>query len=253
MKNNNIKLFSLILMVVLLAGVAHLMTGCQPSSGDYGVFDLRSDKPDAPVITAVLAGGVVDSATKTGLAGVAVKMFAVDKTLLREMNSVTDGSFLFNNVSPGTYLLETAVGSTQFDTATYTVLVNPDGTILPPNISLVVYPKGFTAETLVDIHGTVTASTTASLIASATLIPEKDVEVELFKAASNAPVGAAIATAKTQAMGKFLFPQQKPGIYIIKLTKPDLPKPDREDSYDLIVKNDGTAIPEIPLELILGN
>lgn len=69
MKNNNIKLFSLIVMAFLLAGVVQFLTGCQPSSGDYGVFDLRSDKPDAPagsLITASLTGKVVDSANKTG-------------------------------------------------------------------------------------------------------------------------------------------------------------------------------------------
>lgn len=244
MKNTNINLVSLIVLVVLLTGAVQFMTGCQPTSGDYGVFDLRSDSPDAPagsLITASLTGKVVDNAKKAGQAGVAVRMFAVDKTLLREMSSVTDGSFLFTEVPAGTYLLEAANGSTQFDTATYTVLVNSDGTILPANISLVVYPKGFSAEMLVDIHGQVTASTTSIL--------ENDVDVSLFRVVGGVPEATAMATAKTQAKGLFLFPQQKPGVYQIILSKPSRPG----DTYTLIVKNDGMATPDIPLELVLGD
>lgn len=244
MKNHNVKLLSLIALVFFLAGITQLMTGCKPTSGDYGVFDLRSDKPDVPAgaqITASLSGKVVDSATKTGQAGINVGLYSTAPGFLSKMNSTPDGSFLFKGVSPGTYLLEAAAGSAQFDTATYTVLVNSDGTILPTSISLAVYPKGFSAEKLVDIHGQVASSTPD--------VFEKDVVVSLFRVIDSVPEAEAIATAKTQALGLFLFPQQRPGIYLVRLAKTGR----TGDEYTIIVKNDGTAIPEIPLALVLGD
>lgn len=240
MKNHNVKLLSFIALVFFLAGIAQLMTGCKPTSGDYGVFDLRSDKPDVSgsQVTASLSGKVVDSATKTGQAGINVGLYSTAPGLLKKMNSTPDGSFLFKGVSPGTYLLEAAAGSAQFDTATYTVLVNSDGTVLPTSISLAVYPKGFSAEKLVDIHGQVTASTTTIL--------EADVTVELFKVVGAVKQTPAIATAFTQAKGLFLFPQQKPGVYKVELSKAA-----RADVYDIVINDKGESVPEIPLELIL--
>jgi len=241
MKNINIKLASLLAFIFILAGMTQFMTGCKPSSGDYGVFDLRSDKPDVPAVpqtTAALSGKVIDSATKTGQAGINVSLFSTAPVFQNKMNSTPDGSFLFKGVVPGTYLLEAAAGSAQFDTATYTIMVNSDGTILPANIALAVYPKGFTAEKLVDIHGQVTASTTTIL--------EADVTVELFKVVDAVKQTPAIATAYTQAKGLFLFPQQKPGIYKIELTKAA-----RKDVYDVVINEKGESVPSIPLELIL--
>lgn len=247
MKINTIaKVLTVMLFVAFLAGTAQLMTGCKPSSGDYGVFDLRSDNPEVPAgtqITASLAGKVVDSATKTGQAGINISLYSTVPALLNKMNSTPDGSFLFKGAAPGTYLLEAAAGSAQFDTATYTVLVNSDGTILPTNISLAVYPKGFSAEKLVDIHGQVTAATSTTAI-----IPKADVTVELFKVVDTVKQSPAIATAYTQAKGLFLFPQHKPGVYKIKVTAKNGVA---SDTYDIVINDKGESVPEIPLELIL--
>jgi hypothetical protein len=235
-------IISLFVFVLLVTLVAQTVTGCKPSSGDYGVFDLRSDNPEKPAaetIKAVVSGKVVDNGSKTGQAGLPVKLFAVDNTLLRQMNSTADGSFLFADVTPGTYLLETAAASAQFETATYTILVNSDASTLPKTISLIVYPKGFSADILVDIHGKVTASNTSIL--------EKDVVVDLHRVVNNVRDAAVLLSATTQAKGLFLFPQQEPGIYDLVLSKAGL-----EDVYRLIINDKGVSVPEIPLELIIS-
>jgi hypothetical protein len=150
------------------------------------------------------------------------------------MVTTSAGSFLFGEIEPGSYKLEVAHDSSAFDTATYTVLVNSDGSVLPDSIELKIYTTGFAhQETLVDVHGKVVKlNGDAETAVTVTLLDNE---------------GAVVKTATTQSLGLFLFPQQKPGVYKIRLEKGLV-----SDEYDILLKNDGKTIPELPMELMIG-
>ena len=217
-----------VLFICVLIFAAQHMIGCKPSSGDYGLFEINpgsSDKPHIPPLSASVEGTVV--VADVAKSGIIVRLYDMEDELRNEMETTSAGNFIFNNVTVGFYKLEAGRGSALYDVATYTMLVNTDGSVFPADIQLALLPKG-SSPSAVDVYAAVMDMAEN---------PLADINVELYR--GKFADGDLVDSAVTQSLGLFMFFQQQPGEYEIRVFDPA--DPSRVDIYPVRVKTDGTT------------
>ncbi|MFZ2960097.1 MAG: carboxypeptidase regulatory-like domain-containing protein [Candidatus Ozemobacteraceae bacterium] len=224
-------------------GLFFAMTGCSPSSGEYGAFSLNgnqdTDKPaqQTPVLTADITGLVTASGTPTPNLGVRVFNEA-GTTKVGETLTTADGSFLIQGLPAGTYKVNIGYDSLLFSSATYTVIIRSDGKLFPETVVLkenTATSTGGLPTIAGDLIGTVNSSASGTPVVA-------NIDVRLYRAVGTS-VGTFLATTISSTNGQFLFQQLTPGTYQLGLAANSLTF--LPATYAVTIKPDGAMFPAL--------
>ena len=172
----------------------------------------------------------------TALAGVTVELFAdtdgdgnPDGTAIDSMSTGSDGSYMFDNLSPGNYVVVETQPAGLIDVSDQDA--SPDGdafdgdTTVDNQIASTVDPgEADTDNNFVEVNqggisGNVGQDTTGNGEAD-TAIPGVIVELFADIDGDGNPDGTAIETTTTDANGNYIFPGVMPGNYVVVQTQP---------------------------------
>ncbi|MBF0407826.1 MAG: carboxypeptidase regulatory-like domain-containing protein [Candidatus Riflebacteria bacterium] len=210
-------------LLVTKAGFVNSSQTVSITIGDEKLLDILL----GPIST--MKGTVKLNSNSEVLPNIRVEAY-LNKVLMGETVTNPAGEFVFQQLSPGTYEIGLARGSTSYDPATYSIQVLNDGSIMPSSPVLLLSSKVLTAE---DIRH---ALATGSVYDSFTGADLQYVQCSLKG------YGGTIS----DDQGKFSFTNLVPGTYELTFKKPGW----QDLTVNFTVMASGTVTSLIPASLV---